>query len=349
MTQNIFTRPLGEVIRQQPLVANYKKMWPFVKPYWFRAALGLILALPVGALDATVAMFMKYYTDDVLVNKDALFAAWIPVLIIAFVLLQSVLTYVVKYLNTWVGNKITLGVRKKLFEKLLSMHPGYFDNVDSGFVMMRFNNDADTACNGLINNLRLIVTRVFSSITLVCVLLYNSWQLTLIALGAFGAAGGLIIVVRRKLEELVRDTVMVSSIAMRAYNETFSGNRTIAAYNLQKDQKRRFNHLMETAFNLNMGMIKHTGWLSPVMHFIVSLGLALVFWQSSSMIVKGTITSGNFTSFVTALLMLYTPVKTMGDNYVDIKKAFLAIDRIFDIFSLKSESTDDPYPKGNCL
>jgi subfamily B ATP-binding cassette protein MsbA len=65
-----------------------------------------------------------------------------------------------------------------------------------------------------------------------------------------------------------------------------------------------------------------------------------VFWQSSSMIVKGTITSGNFTSFVTALLMLYTPVKTMGDNYVDIKKAFLAIDRIFEIFSLKTAISD---------
>ena len=60
-----------------------------------------------------------------------------------------------------------------------------------------------------------------------------------------------------------------------------------------------------------------------------------------AMIVKGTITSGNFASFVTALLMLYTPVKTMGDNYVEIKKAFLAIDRIFDIFSLKTEIADD--------
>lgn len=69
MTQNIFTRPLGEIIRQQPLVANYKKMWPFIKPYWFRASLGLVLALPVGALDATVALFLKYYTDDVLVKR----------------------------------------------------------------------------------------------------------------------------------------------------------------------------------------------------------------------------------------------------------------------------------------
>lgn len=337
---SFLTRPVGELLTKNPFVDNYKKMWPFVKPYWFRALLGLALALPVGALDATVAMFMKYYTDDVLVAKDAAFAAFIPLLIIVFVLVQSVLTYVVKYLNSWVGNKITLDVRKKLFRKLLSMHSGYFDTTDSGYIMMRYNGDADTACNGLINNLRMIVTRVFSTITLIFVLFYNSWQLTLIAVGAFSAAGALIFIVRRKLEELVRNTVVINSIAMRAYNEMFNGNRTVAAYNLQDDQEKRFDRLMDDVFSLNMGMVKHTGWLSPVMHFIVSLGLALVFWQSSSMIVNGTITSGNFTSFVAALLMLYTPVKTMGDNYVDIKKAFLAIDRIFEIFALKTEISD---------
>lgn len=338
--KNILTRPVSELVTANPLVVNYKKMWPFIKPYWFRAMLGILLALPVGALDSVIALFMKSFTDDVLVAKDALMAAYIPVLIVAFVLVQSSLEYVVKYLNTWVGSKITLSVRKKLYKKLLTMHSGYFDTTDSGYVLMRYNNDADTACNGLIKNLRLIVTRVFSSITLVGVLLYNSWQLTFIAIGAFAAAGGLIFIVRRKLEELVRNTIVVSSVAMRAYNETFNGNRTIAAYNLQEDQERRFNSLMDQVFNLNMGMVKHTGWLSPMMHFIVSLGLALVFWQSSSMIVKGTITSGNFTSFVTALLMLYTPVKKMGDNYVEIKQAFLSIDRIFEIFSLKSSVED---------
>lgn len=334
--KNILTRPVGELVTGHPLIVNYKKMWPFIKPYWFRAFLGILLALPVGALDSVIALFMKSFTDDVLVAKDAVVATYIPVLIVAFVMVQSSLEYMVKYLNTWVGSKITLDVRKRLFHKLLTMHSGYFDTTDSGYVMMRYNNDADSACTGLINNLRLIVTRVFSSMTLIGVLLYNSWQLTFIAIGAFAVAGGLIFIVRRKLEELVRNTIVVGSVAMRAYNETFNGNRTIAAYNLQEDQEQRFNRLMDQVFSLNMGMVKHTGWLSPMMHFIVSLGLALVFWQSSSMIVKGTITSGNFTSFVTALLMLYTPVKKMGDNYVEIKKAFLSIDRIFEIFSLKS-------------
>ena len=333
--KNILTRPLSEVIRDNPIVEKYHKMWPFIKPYWFRALLGLTLAVPVGALDSAIALFMKYYTDDILVAKNATFATFIPWLIIGFVLVQSVMTYAETYLNSWVGNKITLDVRKKLFRKLMTMSSSYFDTVDSGYIMMRYNNDADAACNGLINNLRLLITRVFSSVTLIFVLLYNSWQLTLIAVGAFAIAGGLIIIVKRTLEELVRDSIVVGSIAMRAYNEAFNGNRTIAAYNLQQDQEYRFDTLMHDIFRINMRMVKHTGWLSPVMHFIVSLGLALVFWVSSDMIVKGTITGGTFTSFVTALIMLYSPVKSMGNKYVEIKKAFLAIDRIFEIFALQ--------------
>lgn len=333
--KNIFSKSLDELIFHNSLVVNYKRMWPFIKPYWFRAFLGVALAVPVGSLDAVVALFLKPYTDDVLVAKNATFASYIPLMIIGFVLLQSILTYSVKYLTTWVGNKITLDVRKKLFGKLLGMNTAYFDANDSGHVMMRYNSDADTACNGLINNLRLVISKVFSSLALVCVLFYNSWQLTFIAVGAVLVAFVPIYIVRRKMEDLVRSTIQVSSVAMTAYNETFNGNRTIAAYNLQKDEQNAFNKLMERVFNLNMGVVKHTGWLSPVMHFIVSLGLAFVIWQSSSLIVKGVITSGNFTSFVAALLLLYTPVKTMGDDYVDIKKALLAIDRIFEIFAIK--------------
>ncbi len=338
--KNLLQKPLDELIFKNSLVVNYRRMWPYIKPYWFRALLGVALAVPVGALDSVVALFLKPYTDDVLVAKNATFASYIPLLIVGFVLVQSVLNYSVKYLTTWVGSKITLDVRKKLFAKLMSLNTAFFDQKDSGFVMMRFNNDADTACNGLINNVRLVISKVFSSLALVCVLFYNSWQLTIIAVGAVLVAFVPIYIVRRKMEELVRNTVQVGAVAMKAYNEAFSGNRTIAAYNLQHEQQSAFNTLMERIFNLNMGIVKHTGWLSPVMHFIISLGLAFVIWQSSSLIVSGTITSGNFTSFVAALLLLYTPLKTVGDDYVDIKKALLAIDRIFEIFALKPTIQD---------
>lgn len=343
--KNIWTRPLGELLAANPIVVNYKRMWPFVKPYWFRTLLGVSLALPIGSLDAIVALFLKPYTDDVLVAKNPTIASYIPLLIIGFAVVQAVLTYGATYLNTWVANKITIGVRKKLFSKLMTMHSGYFDSTDSGTVMYRYNTDADTACNGLVNNIRQMLAKTFSSLALVGVLFYNSWQLTIIAVGAFLIAFVPIYIVRKKMEEIVRNTVVVSSVALTAYNEAFNGNRTIAAYNLQPDQKARFDKVMDSIFGLSMGLVKHTGWLSPVMHVIVSLGLAFVIFMSSSLIVKGTITSGNFTSFVAALLMLYTPVKTMGNNYIDIKKAFLAIDRIFEIFALETAVTEPKNPK----
>ncbi len=337
---NIFKKPLNELIFKNSLIVNYKRMWPYIKPYWFRAFLGVALAIPVGALDSVVALFLKPYTDDVLVAKNATFASYIPLIIIAFVLVQSVLNYSVKYLTTWVGNRVTMDLRKTLFAKLLSMNTAYFDNSDSGYVMMRYNSDAETACNGLINHVRLIISKIFSSLALVCVLFYNSWQLTIIAVGSVLVAFLPIYFVRRRMEVLVRGTVQVGAVAMMAYNETFSGNRTISAYNLQNDRQQTFNTVMDRIFSLNMGIVKSTGWLSPLMHFIISLGLAFVIWQSSSLIVKGVITSGNFTSFVAALLLLYTPLKTVGDDYVDIKKALLAIDRIFEIFAIKPKIQD---------
>ena len=162
---NILTKPLGQVIRKNPIVEKYQKMWPFIKPYWFRASLGLVLAIPVGALDSAIALFMKYYTDDILVAKNTTFASYIPWLIIGFVLVQSIMTYAETYLNSWVGNKITLDVRRKLFKKLMTMSSSYFDTVDSGHVMMRYNNDADSACNGLINS-------IYDQINLLIILLY---------------------------------------------------------------------------------------------------------------------------------------------------------------------------------
>lgn len=78
-------------------------------------------------------------------------------------------------------------------------------------------------------------------------------------------------------------------------------------------------------------MTRRTAWLSPFMHVVVSIGLGLAVALGSWLIVNGTISSGNFVSFITALLMLYTPLKSVGNNAVAVQNSFLAIERIFDI------------------
>ncbi len=315
-------------------------MWPYIKPYWFRALLGVCLTVPVGALDGVVAMFLKPFMDKVMVDKQPHFSAMIPFLIVGFTIVQGILIYSSNYLNTWVAQKITIGVKRRLYGKLLSMDTGYFDRNNSGTILFRYSNDAELASTGLIDNTKQFLSKTFSSISLVGVLLYNSWQLALIAIGVLVVFVYPMSVVRKKMKEIMTKTVGNLSYVMTIYNETFAGNKTIRSFTLEEEFRRRFHEVTDMTFSLAMKLVKGTNWLSPLMHIIMSVGIALVIGCGSYLIVSGKITSGNFVAFIAALMMLYTPLKSVGNNYINIQNSFLAIDRIFDILDLEPNIKD---------
>lgn len=331
---------MKNLISSNLLVKNFRRMWPYIKPYWFRAALGVALTVPVGALDGAVAMFLKPFMDKVMVDKQPHFSALIPFLIVGFTVVQGILIYSSNYLNTWVANKITIGVKRKLYEKLLSMDTSYFDQNNSGTILFRYSNDAELASTGLINNLKQFLSKTFSSISLVCVLIYNSWQLAIIAIAVLVFFVWPMAKVRRKMKEIMERTVGNLSYVMTIYNETFAGNKTIRSFTLEDEFKNRFHNVTDLTFALAMKMVKGTNWLSPLMHIIMSIGIALVIGCGSYLIVSGHISSGNFVAFIAALMMLYTPLKGVGNNYVSIQNSFLAIDRIFDILDLQPNIKD---------
>ena len=332
------------MIRDNSFVVNYKRMWPYIKPVWFRALIGILLTMPVGALDGAVAMFLKPFMDNVMVEKQAEFSTMIPFLIVGFTIVQGVLIYSSNYVNTWVANKITQNVKRKLYDKLLSMDTSYFDRNTSGTILMRFSNDAETASSGLISNLKQFLSKMFSSISLVFVLFYNSWQLAIIAISILCFFIYPMSVVRKRMKAIIAKTVGNMTYVMTIYNETFAGNKTIRSFTLENEFKKRFAAITDMTFSLAMKMVKNTNWLSPLMHVIMSVGIALVIGYGSYLIVSGTITSGNFVSFIAALMLLYTPLKSVGNNYVSMQQSFFAIDRVFGILSLKEAITDDAEP-----
>ena len=102
---------------------------------------------------------------------------------------------------------------------------------------------------------------------------------------------------------------------------------------------------MSDLFNLKIKIVQRTSWLSPLMHIIVSVGIGLAIGYGSHLILTGQITSGNFVSFITALIMLYTPIKNLGNNFNAVQFSFLAIERIFAILDMKSAINDCENPK----
>ena len=320
---------LRQRILNAPVAANYRKMVPYVRPYWVRAVMAVLITLPIGSFDALTAWILKPYMDVVLVEKQVHAVSLMPLVIVLGSLLQSLCNYGATYLNTWVGQKITMGMKRDLYKKLLSCDAAFFDHTSSGDVIMRFSTCAESACSGLLANLKLFTTRIFSSISLIAVLIWNSWQLSIVALiFMFGALLPLASVRKRIKSLMTRQIGGISAITTH-YNETFAGNRIIASYNLQKREEARFDKDLRDMFKIQIKMVQKTGVLSPLIHFIVSLGIAGAIWLGSYLIVTHQITSGNFVSFIAALLMLYTPIKGLGNSFTSVQMSFLMMDQVF--------------------
>lgn len=318
-------------IKKSQAYINYSRILPYLKPYWFRAVLAIAICVPIGALDAVIALSLKPYMDLVMVEKSVQSPWYIPFGIVAFTTIQGLLNYTATYLNTWVGGKITNDLKMALYRKLLTFEPAYFLRKKSGDIVFRFNTDADTACNGLLENLKVFVSRLFSSISLVGVLFYNSWQLALIAVVILGSAFLPLANIRKRIKDVTTKSVAASSTVITALNETYAGNKTITSYNLVDYQDDKYSKILKNIFNLKIKLVQRTNWLSPMMHVIVSIGIGLAIGYGSHLILAGKITSGNFVSFITALIMLYTPIKNLGNNFNAVQYSFMAIERIFNI------------------
>ncbi|MBS7328898.1 MAG: ATP-binding cassette domain-containing protein [Oxalobacter sp.] len=308
-------------------------MWPFVKPYWFRALVAMLLCFPVGSMDAVIAWSLRPYMDVVLVKDTASSsqAWWVPAFIVGFTIVQGILTYAVTYLNTWLGTHISNDLKQALFNKLLVFEAAFFDSRNSGFVVQRFNNDAEQACSGLLDNVRLFVSRFFSSISLIFVLFYNSWQLSIIAVVILGATFYPVTRIRNMIKSVMRQSVNVFSKTITMMNETYAGNRTITAYNYQEKQKDKFSDVMKELFRLRIKMTQRTAWLTPMMHITTSLGVAAAIGYGSHLIISGTLSTGAFVSFITALLLLYNPLKHIGNQFNKVQFSFMAVERCFSL------------------
>ncbi len=317
-------------------IRAYKQFWPFLKPYAGLGILGMLLTIPVGALDAVVATFLKPFTDQVMIEQNEDLATLVPLIIVGFAVIQGLFIYAAAYVNGYVGGRICLDIKEKLYQKLLNCETAFFDSNTTGNILFRFSNDPELASNGLISNIKLFLTKFFSSLSLVCVLIYQSWQLSLVAVGVLICLIWPMKTVKHRIKVLTNQSLASMGTLLTLYNETTGGNRVIKSFGLKNRSANFFTSTLEFLFNLRMSIIRDTNWLGPAMHLVTAIGVAGTLYYGLYLIMAGTLTPGGFVAFLAALLMLYSPIKNIGNNYVQVQFAMLALDRICQILNRPS-------------
>ncbi len=333
-----------------------KRAYPFVRPFLFRIFLGVLVAIPVGLLDGVTAFALKPYMDYVIGKHDLIMhlmghtitipcgvlAAAIPFGVILFALFQGVMRYLNDYLTDWTSQKITNSIKMKLFACLVKMDSSFFDENSSGIILTRYLSDPDSAAKNFIQQIKSIVTSVFGAGSLIAVMLVSSWKLAVVGVLVLGCAFLPMALIRKKIKETSNKGMVVGGNITTNFNETYSGNKVMTAYSLQEHQKQAFENQIHKSFDIAISLTKRSAWMSPIMYFIASIGIACVLHYGTQLIISGEMTAGSFASFVTSLLLLYKPMKTLGGTLTSLQNIFVSFGRVFELFDIKPEIYDKP-------
>ena len=335
------------------------RIWPYIKPYLFRIFLGFLIAIPLGLLDGVTAFALKPYMDYVIGGKDLSFsllgyncaitstqmAIILPVGVVLFAAFQGVLRYLNDYISAWNSNHITIGVKVALFHRLIHMDPQFFDENSSGIIISRYMNDPQTASAGIVDNIKTITTAACGALGLIAVMIYSSWKLAFIGVLVLCVAFVPVALIRKRIKTASNKNMVIGGNITTNINETYNGNKVMAAYELQDRQEKYFVKQTWDSYNIGMSLLKRAGWMSPMMYLIASFGIAIVLGYGTFLINSGQMTAGSFASFVTSLLLLYKPVKTLGNTLTGIQNIFVAMGRVFELFDLEPNIKDCENPK----
>ena len=179
------------------------------------------------------------------------------------------------------------------------------------------------------------------ALALIGVMLYNSWELALVGVVVLCVAFLPAALIRKRIKTASNKTMKIGGNIMTDFNETTQGNKIVSAYNLEEYQYKKFHQEIKDGFDVNMSLVKRVAWMSPIMYTIASIGIAFVMAFGTYLVLSGRMTSGSLLSFVTSLLLLYKPVKTLGNTLTNIQTIFVSLCRTLELFDIEPEIKDN--------
>ena len=319
----------------------YRRLLDLAKPYWIKLGLAMICMLFVSLLTAGQAFLVKPALDDVFLKKDMRILFLLPFAIVLLFFIKGIFDYGQAYLMNFVGLRIVANMREKLYNHLQNLSLSFFTKTPTGVLISRITNDVNLMQGAVSNAFTGLVKDAFTIMGLVGVLFYRNWKLAIIALIIFPLAIFPIKEFGKRLRKFSRKSQQRMGSITTFLHETITGNRIVKAFNMEEYEKRRFAEENERFFKIILKRVKIRAISHPLMELIGGVVVALIIWVGGYSVVRGDLTPGTFFSFMTALLMLYAPVRDLSKVNLEIQEGLAAAARVYELLDIAPEIKDE--------
>ena len=329
-----------EIMNNFGLKDVLKRFGPYFKdyiPHFIFAIIGMGLA---SGGTAVSAYLVEPVLNKIFVEKNEKLLYILPCAIIAIYVIKNIGTFMQAYFTAYIGQDTIRRFREKMVANLLNLDMDFFNEFRTGELISRTTNDIDRI-RSIVSSMIPELTREFITIIgLLCVVVYQSPKLAFFALVVMPVAIYPISRLAKRMKKISKQSQEKTSDITSALSEIFTNIEIIKANNAQKYEHSRFVDENNKFFRLNLKSVKIEQLVSPLMETIGSIGVAAVIIIGGKDVIDGHINMGAFFSFLTALFMLYTPLKRIVNIYNKMQDAIAASERTFFLMDKVSQIKD---------
>jgi subfamily B ATP-binding cassette protein MsbA len=320
----------------------FKRLLTLAKPHAVKFFMALLCMLVVGVTTSALAFLVKPALDEIFLKKNSAMLKWIPLAVVGIYLTKGACSYAQTVLMNFIGQRVVADLRAALYRKIQTQSLAFFTKNPTGLLMSRITNDVGFIQGAVSEAVTSLLKDSFTLICLVFVIFYRDWELAIIAMLVFPLAVYPIAKFGQRMRQIASRTQVTLGSLTTLLQETISGTRIVKAFNMEEYENRRFAGENERLFRLNLKAASINAVSSPFMEFLGGIGIASIIFYGGYQVIQGESTPGTFFSFLTALIMLYEPVKRLTNVNNTIQQGIAGAERVFGIMDLVPEIRNQP-------
>lgn len=313
-----------------------------LKPYRGQMVLAMVGMLAVGGFNALQAYMVKPLLDEIFFNKNAQLLHLLPLGLLMVFFVKGLFYFAYSYLLEKVGQSVIRDLRNRIYAHLHEMSLNFFHQHTTGELISRIINDVSMLQSSVSHALIRMLRDFFSVIGLLGVIFYMDWRLALVSLLFLPMAAVPVVVFGKKFRRISTSYQTKIGEATSQLHETIAGVRIVKAFGMEGFEKQRFAMKIQSIMDTLMLETRYSCLSHPMIEFLGGVGMAMIIWFGGGQVLQGHSTPGSFMSFLTALIMLYEPIKGVSKINTTIQQGMAAAARIFTLLAVQPEIQEAP-------
>ncbi|MGK0440979.1 MAG: ATP-binding cassette subfamily B protein [Pseudohongiellaceae bacterium] len=335
----------GALRQQTPSVTSLRPIFAFIRPYTFMGVLALIALVATSTIVLSLGQGVKMVIDNGFIAGSEQQLKSALLVMIGMISLLAMGTFSRFYLMSWLGERVIADIRKAVFEKIVVLHPSYFEENRSGEITSRLITDT-TLLQSIVGSSFSMALR--STLTLmggIIMLLVTNVKLTLIVIACVPVVLVPMYVFGRRVRNLAASSQdAIAGIGTYA-GEVIQNIKVVQSYGQEQAEQQAFGREVENAFAVAKRRIKQRSLLIAAAIFLVFSAISMMLWVGGSDVLSGRISGGELGAFVFYAVMVALSVATVAEVYGELQRAAGAATRLLELLQIESVIAAPLHPK----